>query len=658
MKAEQEILDSFKKSDHLDVGARFYKADLHFHTPASEDARGRNRYHFNPYKIAYPKDRDAPDYRERVAEIHEKIRLDSAELAKKIVARFLEVGLSLVAVTDHNGIGTIRTDDESESRHMDLSAPTWYEMIDDQAQKVNHAAGKTILTILPGVEISTTGMHVLAIFPPQKPRRQIHFMICDLLHEAGFSPDEWGKNPEVGTASVFDVIELITRKGGLAIPAHIDGSDQSMLKLFKLTSGAMKDVLKSPNLSAVEVVNPQKFMRKDRKLKKSLHKWITGLRAKEGLYPFAYFQGSDAHDIPSIAKRHTYVKMTEPSFSGLETAIRMPSSRVRVSAFHQGESPGFFLRSLHLNTDDHGRRDIRFNRGLNCVTGKKGAGKGGIFALMRRVSSLENSPGARSVILIVDQVSDSGTSHYAFCQFGKKTVPGFYEIDPVKGAVKKTDRVRAIEHARELGVLPKFFNAAKIGDLVSSPDKMNVFLTKHFGAPSKQNAGAFNQRFALPGFLEEKPDPLLWIEAKNGVWRLFVNRGWRKKKEEMTAFFDLGVSLKKTAVLCMIFIMGRFGPTIVSAPEADFDNRHITDFLVPVIKSNKDRQQGILFTNNPILAVNTDPDNYVILDSLGGKVKKIESGFAIDDLDNKEALLDIVEGSVKSIKRRISVYDL
>ena len=658
MKAEREILDSFKKSKNLDFGARFYKADLHFHTPASEDARGSNRYHFNPYKIAYPKDRDAPDYRDRVAAIHEQIRLDSAELAKKIVARFVEVGLSLVAITDHNGIGTIRTDDESNSRHMDLSAPTWYEMIDDQAQKVNREAGKTVLSILPGVEISTTGMHVLAIFPPQNPRRQIHFMICDLLHEAGFSPDEWGKNPEVGTASVFDVIELIVRKGGLPIPAHIDGSDQSMLKLFKLTSGAMKDVLKNPNLSAVEIVDPEKFMRKDRKLKKSLHRWITGLRGKEGLYPFAYFQGSDAHDIPSIAKRHTFVKMTEPSFSGLETAIRMPSSRVRVSAFHQGESRGFFLRSLHLNTDDYGRRHIRFNRGLNCVTGKKGAGKDGICGLMRRVSRLENSPSARSVVLIVDKVSESGTSHYAFGQFGKKGVPGFYEIDPEKGSVRKTDRVRAIEHARELGVLPKFFNAAKIRDLVSSPDKMNVFLTRHFGQPSKAGAESFNERFVIPGFLDEKPDPLLFADAKNGVWRLLVNRGWRKKKEDRVGFFDLGLSLKKTAVMCMVFIMGRFGPTIVSAPEADFDNRHITDFLVPVIKSNKDRQQGILFTRNPILSVNTDPDNYVILNSSGGKVKKIDSGFAIDDLENKEALLNIVEGSVKSIKRRISVYDL
>ncbi len=48
---------------------------------------------------------------------------------------------------------------------MDLAAPTWYELIDDEARKINREAGKTVLSILPGVEISTTGVHILAIFP-------------------------------------------------------------------------------------------------------------------------------------------------------------------------------------------------------------------------------------------------------------------------------------------------------------------------------------------------------------------------------------------------------------------------------------------------------------------------------------------------------------
>ena len=175
MITEKHLINIFKTTKGLKYGAKFYKVDLHFHTPASEDARGKNRYNFNPYKIKYPPKEMTQDYRHAVNEIQKKILIDARKVAADIVHRFLEVNLSLVAITDHNGIGTIWNDDESDKRLMDLAAPTWYELIDDEAQKINNDAGKTVLTILPGTEISTTGIHILAIFPPQNPRRKVHF---------------------------------------------------------------------------------------------------------------------------------------------------------------------------------------------------------------------------------------------------------------------------------------------------------------------------------------------------------------------------------------------------------------------------------------------------------------------------------------------------
>ena len=201
MAITRTIISSFKSAHNMEYGAKFYKADLHYHTPASEDARGENRYDFNPYKTKYPRREESQNYLRAVKAIQENILEDSRNVAANIVQRFLEVDLSLVAVTDHNGIGTIWTDDESERSLMDLAAPTWYELIDDEARKINEKAGNTVLTILPGTEISTTGIHILAIFPPQRPRRKVHFMICDLLNEVGFAIDDWGKNPKVGISS-------------------------------------------------------------------------------------------------------------------------------------------------------------------------------------------------------------------------------------------------------------------------------------------------------------------------------------------------------------------------------------------------------------------------------------------------------------------------
>lgn len=218
MNLEKHIVSSFENALSMKYGAKFYKADLHFHTPASEDARGENRYDFNPYKIKYPQKKKIQTYRKAVNTIQENILKDARKLAADIVDRFLEVNLSLVAITDHNGIGTIWADDESDSKCMDLAAPIWYELIDDEANKINTKAGKTVLTILPGTEISTNGMHILAIFPPQNPRRKVHFIICDLLNEVGFAIDDWGRNPKVGTASVFNTINLVVKKGESPYP--------------------------------------------------------------------------------------------------------------------------------------------------------------------------------------------------------------------------------------------------------------------------------------------------------------------------------------------------------------------------------------------------------------------------------------------------------
>jgi predicted metal-dependent phosphoesterase TrpH len=111
MASQKAIISSFKKVKKLNYGVRLFKADLHFHTPASEDARGKNKYNFNPYKTKYPKNKgNFKDYDQKVRKKQEKILIEARKVAKDIVERFSEEKLGLVAVTDHNGIGTIWSD--------------------------------------------------------------------------------------------------------------------------------------------------------------------------------------------------------------------------------------------------------------------------------------------------------------------------------------------------------------------------------------------------------------------------------------------------------------------------------------------------------------------------------------------------------------------
>ncbi|UCD15072.1 MAG: hypothetical protein JSV34_04945, partial [Candidatus Omnitrophota bacterium] len=559
----------------------------------------------------------------------------------------------LVAVTDHNAIGTLWPDAGSKTRVMDLKAPTWYEIIDDEARKINAQAGKRVLTILPGVEISCTGIHILAVFPLLSPRRAVHFVICELLDEIGFSIDEWGKNPKVGKRSVIDAVNLIRQKGGVPIIAHIDGSDQALLKLYKLNSGAMKNVFYNDKLSAVEIVAPAKFIRKDRKLKKPIKVWIESLRNEKELSSIAYLQGSDAHDLKSIGKRSTFLKMTAPSFAGLRTAIDIPYSRVRISQFHKGVMEGLYIYGIEIKNEYFGKQFIRFNRHLNCITGEKESGKSMIFELMQKAVTPSSLEVKGDVMLFVEKIINAKSYYYAFCSKNEDSALNLYSIDKGRRAAARVD----VSRLDDLMIKPKFYHSQKVEELISSRKNLNAFLIRHFGKPTKANVSNFNKMFSIPNFLEAKKERLLYAQGTNARYKLQLNVNWHTGKEKMTDFFKLSNSLRRVAIVCMIVVSGGFGPLIIDAPESKFDNEDIANLLVPIIRMYKDFRQVILFTGNPILVVNSDPENYILLNTRGKKLTDITSGFSIDEKDQKQHLIDLMEGGLRSFRKRAVRYE-
>ena len=652
MKLEKDINKSFSKLGTHSIGARFYKMDLHFHTPASSDARGSNKYNFNPYKVKYPLKKGSEQiYYKKVKKTQNDILLKSQEVAKKIVQRFLEENLSLVAISDHNSIGTIWADPESKKTTMDLTAPTWYEIIDDAAQKVNEDAGKKILTILPSVEISCTGIHILAVFPPTVPRRSNHFTICQLLNEIGFEIEEWGQNPKVGKRSLIDALNLIKSKGGIPCPAHIDGSDQAALRLYKLKSGAMKNVFYNENLSAVEIVNPAKFSKIDKKLKGSVKNWINSLRRKKGLMPLAYFQGSDAHDYKAIGKRYSYVKMTEPSFEGLENCIHSPSTRVRISTTFKPVQSGLFIYGVEIESKQFGKQLIRFNRHLNCVTGKKETGKSNICRAMKSAVNKDITMSGSRVKLFVEKMKSAKSSFNCFSRENNGDEPRYFTNSDEDKTFKQYD----FNNWQKSPVKVNFYNPDRINEIIASRNRLEEFLINNFRIDNKAGIKKFNERYETSRFLDPAKEELLFLERKESL-KLYLNVNWKKGKDRRVEFQKLSKSLKRTVMVMMIIMNERFGPVIIDAPEESIDNIDISNFLVPIIIKHKDFRQIILFTTNPTLSVNSDPENFIILESTSVTKTEIMSGFSIEESDKKYGVINILEGGASSYDRRSGRY--
>lgn len=652
------VIKSLAALQALPYGARFYKADFHFHTPSSEDARGPDGYDFNPFAtLAYPKLDYSWEQTLQIRGQQERVLKDATAVASRIVDRFVAEGLSLVCITDHNALGTLwPSPDDGEGSRMDLSAPTWFELIHGEAERRNRMAGKTLLTILAGVEISTTGVHILALFPAQSPRRRIHVTISDLLLSVGIPVEDFGRNPRVGKASAQVALEEVTRRGGLAIIAHIDGSDQALLDLFPITSGAMKNVLTSPHLSAVEVVRPETMMRTDKTAKQPLSQWIDlqRLQADEDLGPLAWVQGSDAHAPSEIGKRYTYVKMSAPGFDGIQAALRSPSSRLRLGALSDLTPAGLYLFGVELKSPYFGSRSLRFNRHLNCIVGRRESGKSALFSLLQK-GAYGGTAVEGEVRLFIDYRGEGGSQLYCF----EADTAGTVSLARVVGSAEKQVLQPIDSGAPEWELLrPRFFDETRANRLIASLDDFQAFLSKYLGEPNKLNATAANALFNLPAFLSSEAAPLIQLEAKGGRYQLSLNLAWRSGKPDLVEFERLTSSLRRIVLLSVLMVTGKSGPLLIDEPGDQFDNEDIAAFLVPLVRQFKDQRQMVFATNNANLAVNADPDNYIVVDSDRGKLRGVRSGFALDDAEARKSLIALLEGNLRAFRGRSLRYQL
>lgn len=183
-------------------GARWWKADLHVHSPGSHDFRDRSA--------------TASDW------------IDAAVAA----------GLDVVALTDHNCGSYI--------------APVKHELSVRQSH----------LAVFPGVELTVGNVHILAVFDPTDNDDAIKALLgaCRIPHA------EWGDRDACATCSIEDALAMISQEGGLAIAAHVDGAKgivrelQSGQALMKVLSDERLHGVEVKDLASalVEFVNGSK----------------------------------------------------------------------------------------------------------------------------------------------------------------------------------------------------------------------------------------------------------------------------------------------------------------------------------------------------------------------------------------------------------------
>jgi hypothetical protein len=259
------------------------------------------------------------------------------------------------------------------------------------------------------------------------------------------------------------------------------------------------------------------------------------------------------------------------------------------------------------------------------------------------------------VRLFIDYRGEGGSQLYCF----EADAAGAVSLARIVGSGEKQVLQPIDSGAPEWELLrPRFFDETRANRLIASLDDFQAFLSKYLGEPNKLNTTAANALFNLPAFLSSEAAPLIQLEAKGGRYQLSLNLAWRSGKPDLVEFERLTSSLRRIVLLSVLMVTGKSGPLLIDEPGDQFDNEDIAAFLVPLVRQFKDQRQMMFATNNANLAVNADPDNYIVVDSDRGKLRGVRSGFALDDAEARKSLIALLEGNLRAFRGRSVRYQL
>lgn len=256
--------------------------DLHLHTPASSDYQ-------NP-EITF---------------------LDILKQAKS-------KNLDIIAFTDHNTVvGYRRMQEEIEQLQLLKKLD---RILDNESKKLEDYQNllKEIV-VLPGFEFTATfGFHVLGLFAPDKPLREIEHILLE-LNIPSEQLDE-GSVTVGASADVLSAYQAINAAGGLAIAAHANSSNGVAMRGFAFGGQTKIAYTQEVNLAALEVTDLEKRGR---------YSTAAFFSGKKPEYPrrMHCIQGSDAHRLENdphrqsnlgVGGRVTEVFLAEASFGALK----------------------------------------------------------------------------------------------------------------------------------------------------------------------------------------------------------------------------------------------------------------------------------------------------------------------------------------------------
>jgi PHP family Zn ribbon phosphoesterase len=321
--------------------------DLHIHTPASSD--------YQQQDVTY------------------------LDILRQAEAR----GLDMIAFTDHNTVaGYRRIQDEIEQLEFLEKLNRLLPEERDRLEDYRRLLAK--IKVLPGFEFTATfGFHILAIFPEDKPVRDIEHLLIDLRIPNDQLDD--GSATVGATSDVLTVYRRIAEEGGLVIAAHANSGNGVAMRGFPFGGQTKIAYTQDSNLHALEVTDLEQ------KGRRTTAAFFNGTKPE---YPrrMHCIQGSDSHRLTAdpkrkknlgVGERATDVLLPEVSFKALFDLFQS-NDFARARPHRHKAQPAF---DFVLAAREEGANIVQdFHEGLSVRGGRR-------YAIIADVCAFANANG-------------------------------------------------------------------------------------------------------------------------------------------------------------------------------------------------------------------------------------------------------------------------
>ena len=322
------------------------RMDLHIHTPASSDYRQPD--------VTY----------------------------LQILQRAEEHDLDIMAITDHNTVAGIVT---LRDRIQELELLERLKRIheDEKRELEEYRRLGHKMLVLPGFEFTATlGFHILGIFSPDTPIREMEHILLDLR----VPPDrlEAGSCEIGATVDVLTAYRIIDEAGGLVIAAHANSTHGVAMRGFGFGGQTKIAYTQDPHLHALEVTDLERSGRR------TTASFYDGSKPE---YPrrMHCIQGSDAHHLDrdpkherqlGVGERATEILLPDLTFEAVKEVF-LGSDFTRTRPYRRTEKSFDYVQAAQ----DVGSSIVQsFHEDLS----RKG---GDLRAILRDVVALANTNG-------------------------------------------------------------------------------------------------------------------------------------------------------------------------------------------------------------------------------------------------------------------------